>query len=114
MNLRELLKKDFQIDFPISGSTANSQDSPIVIHKHDHHDYASVEHGILRCIGFARGVEWEILERRSVEHDGKYLDQLTLETKRTTETEIITQLESYYFDISECVNVEIASHDDPG
>ncbi len=112
MDLRELLKNDFNIDFPISGSTASSQDNPIVIHKHDRHDHSSVEYGILRCIGFARGVEWEFIEHRSVEHNGKYLDQLTIETKKTTATEIITQLESYYFDISECVDNDITAKGD--
>ena len=35
MNLRELIKKDFDIDFPISGSTASSQDNPLVIHRQE-------------------------------------------------------------------------------
>ena len=106
MNLRELIKKDFNIDFPITGNTANSQDNPIVIHRQEPNNPTSVEFGIIRCVGIARGVEWEVIDQRLIDYDGKYLDQITIETKAKTETEIITQLESYYFDITECVDFE--------
>ena len=111
MDLRTLLKRDFKIDFPISGSTASSQDSPIVIHQHEPSDHTAVEQGILRCISLARGVEWELVEQRSIEHNGRYLDQITIETKETRDTEIITQLESYYFDITECLDIGISNDD---
>ena len=44
MDLRQLLKADFDIDFPISGGTGNSRDNPIVIHKQVPNDYTSVEY----------------------------------------------------------------------
>lgn len=111
MNLRELIKKDFNIDFPISGSTANSRNNPIVIHRQAPNNPTSVEFGIIRCVGIARGVEWEVIEQRLIDHDGKYLDQITIETKEATGTEIIAQLESYYFDITECVDFDHTGND---
>ncbi len=114
MNLRELIKKDFNLDFPISGTTASSQDNPIVIHRQEPNDPTSVELGIIRCVGIARGVEWEVVEQRLIDYDGRYLDQITIETKETTETEIITQLESYYFDITECIDFDHTKDDNAG
>ena len=114
MNLRELIKRDFNLDFPISGSTASSQDNPIVIHRREPNNPKSVELGIIRCVGMARGVEWEIVEQRLIDYGGKYLDQITIETKETTETEIVTQLESYYFDITECVDLDQANGGNAG
>ena len=63
INLRNLLKKDFGIDFPISGGTGNSRDNPIVVHKVEPNDYTSVEYGILRCLGEGRRVEWKVLQQ---------------------------------------------------
>lgn len=51
MNLKEILKNDFNIDFLISGGTGNSKENPIIIHKQIPNDYTSVEYDILRCIG---------------------------------------------------------------
>ncbi len=114
MNLRELIKKDFNIDYPISGSTASSQDNPIVIHRQEPNNPTSVEMGIIRCVGIARGVEWEVIEQRLIDYDGRYVDQITIETKETTETEIITQLESYFFDITECIDFDQTGNDTAG
>lgn len=104
MNLRKLLKDDFGIDFPISGGTGNSRDDAITIHREVPNDYTSVEYRILRCLGFGRGIEWEVIQQAVMHHKGRTLDQLKVQTKETTEDEIITQVENYYFDISECVD----------
>jgi len=102
MDLRQLLKADFDIDFPISGGTGNSRDNPIVIHRQVPNDYTSVEYGILRCLGIGRRMEWKVIQQSIIEHNGRTLDQLKIETKETTESEVVTQIENYYFDITEC------------
>ena len=102
MDLRQLIKSDFDIDFPISGGTGNSHDNPIVIHKQVPNDYVSVEYGILRCLGIGRRIEWKVIQQSLIEHDGRKFDQLKIETKETTESEVVTQIENYYFDITEC------------
>ena len=102
-SLRELLKGDFGIDFPISGESGNSRDMPIVIHHQVPNDYVGVEYGILRCLGIGRKIEWTLIQQSLVEHNGRTLDQLKIETRQTTATEIITQVENYYFDVSECI-----------
>lgn len=104
MDLRQLLKTDFDIDFPISGGTGNSFDNPIVIQKQIPNDYTSAEYGILRCLGVGRRIEWKVIKQNVMHHNGRTLDQLKIETKQLTDTEVITQIENYYFDITECVN----------
>lgn len=104
MDLRKLLKEDFGIDFPISGGTGNSRDNAIVIHRESPNDYTSVEYGILRCLGIGRGIEWKVIQQAVMHHESRTLDQLKVQTKEITEDEIITQIENYYFDISECVD----------
>lgn len=104
MELRDLLKSDFDIDFPISGGTGNSRDNCIIIHRQNPDDYTSVEYGILKCLGIGRQIEWKIIQQSVFHHNGKTIDQMKIETKQTTETEIITQIENYYFDITGCVD----------
>ena len=83
-----------------------------MIHRHKPNDYKAVEHGILRCVGIARRVEWTLIERRLIDHDGRSLEQITIETKATTAIEIVTQLESYYFDITECLDLDDTTNTD--
>lgn len=104
MELRKILRDDFDIDFPISGGTGSSIDNPIVIHRQEPNDYTFVEYGVLRCLGVGRGIEWKLVRQGVMHHNGRTLDQLKIETKEVTETEIITQVENYYFDITECVD----------
>lgn len=104
MTLRELLKQDFGIDFPISGGIGNSKDNPILIHRKQINDYTSVEYGVLKCLGIGRGIEWKVIQQSVIHYGGRTLDQLKIQTKTITDDEIITQVENYYFDITECID----------
>jgi hypothetical protein len=105
MTLRELLKQDFNIDFPISGGFGNSRDQPIIIHRAVPNDYTSVEYGVLRCLGVGRRIKWNLKQQATIAHEGRTLDQMKIETVQITEDEVITQIENYYFDITECVSL---------
>ena len=102
MNLKELLANDFDADFPISGGIGNSIDDPIIIHRTAINNYTSVEYGILRCLGIGRCIEWKMVQQALLFHEGRKIDQIKIETIETTEDEIITQIENYYFDITDC------------
>ena len=102
INLRKMLLEDFGIDFPISGGTGGSREAPIVIHYQVPNDYVGVEHGVLKCLGIGRGIEWKLLETSILEHESRKLEQMKIETKWQTETESITQVENYYFDLTDC------------
>ena len=103
MTLKELLKKDFEVELPISGGFGGSIDSPIVIHKAQPNDYVGVEIFVLKCLGQGRGVKWRMLGQELISHNRKNIDKVKIETEQTTEKEIITQTENYYFDITECL-----------
>ncbi len=103
INLRTLLREDFGIDFPISGGTGDSIDNPIIIHKAIPNDYVGVEYDILKCIGIGRKIEWKSIGQELLVPDDKYIDKIKIEVTEKTETEIITTIENYYFDITECI-----------
>lgn len=104
MNIRELLKKDFGVDLPIKGGPGNSVDNPVLIEKQEGlNNYVGVEHEYLRLIGLGRKIEWKKIGQELLQHNGRMIDKMKIETKETTPTEIITQIENYYFDISECM-----------
>ena len=102
INLKELLKKDFGVDLPISGGVGNSIDNPIVIHLAKFNDYVGTEYSVLECIGKGRGIEWKIVEQGLLSHRDKKIDKVKIETIELTVDSKITQIENYYFDITEC------------
>ena len=107
MRLKDLLKSDFGVELPISGGFGNSIDNAVIIHRSGINDYVGTEHFILKCLGKGRGIEWQILGQELLNHNDQQIDKIKIETKQTTELEIITQIENYYFDITECFGNEI-------
>ena len=107
MTLKDLLKSDFGVELPISGGFGNSIDNAVIIHRSGINDYVGTEHFILKCLGKGRGIEWQFLGQELLNHNNQQIDKIKIETKQTTELEIITQIENYYFDITECFGNEI-------
>jgi hypothetical protein len=101
MNLKELLQTDFGKKLPISGGFGNSIENAIVIHKQDVIDYVGLEYFVLSCLGIGRQIEWKKLGQELVVFDDKKIDKITIETRNETISEVITQEENYYFDITE-------------
>ncbi len=106
MELKELLKKDFGVELPISGGFGNSILNSIIIHKIDRNDKVEIEHFVLQCLGQGRGVEWEILGVETVRFEDRTIDKVKIKTRELTENEIITQTENFYFDITEYFHVQ--------
>lgn len=104
MGIREVIINNFNIDLPISCGTGNSLANPIVLEKTEINDYVNTEYVILKYIGLLRGIEWKLIQQENFEIEGHVMDKIKIETKFRTETEIVTQIENYYFDITECVN----------
>lgn len=107
MTLKDLLEKDFGVELPISGGFGNSIDNAIIIHKKEVNDYVGTEHFMLKCLGKGRRIEWKILGQELHIQNNKKIDKIKIETKQFTESEIITQIENYYFDITECFGNEV-------
>ena len=99
MNLKDLLKRDFGYDLKISGGFGQSRADLIVVVASHPADASLTEMLVLRGIGKGRGILWRTLERTQLKHEGMSLEQVKIETKAVSDTEIITQRENYYFDV---------------
>ena len=102
MTLRTLIKDEFGIDLLISGGFGNSIDNPIIIQRTAINNYVGTEYLILNCLGERRGIDWEMIQQELLFHDDRILDRIEIETKETATAEILTQIEEFYFDITEC------------
>lgn len=92
-----MLLRDFDIDLPISGGTGNSKDNPIVISPTK--NPVEVEYDVLNCLGIGRNVEWKTLGQEFFTYNGKRMDKIKIEVISLTETQIITTIENYYFQL---------------
>jgi len=93
--IKELLKHDFGYELDIAGGTGQSKDDPIHVLSPLEKDVIHTESLVLRGIGKGRGILWRTLQTELV--DGTEIIQRKIETKEASETEIITQVENYYF-----------------
>jgi hypothetical protein len=101
--LRDMLYRDFGYELKITGGFGQSRNDPIVI-TDSNPDIASVtEMLVLRGIGKGRGVLWKTSARTLMNHEGAQLEQVKIETKTVSGTEITTQRENYYFDVSTAI-----------
>lgn len=107
MTLKDILEEDFRVELPISGGFGNSIDNAIIIHRDGMNDYVGTEHFILKCLGIGRRVEWKILKQELLSYNNKKIDRISIETKQLIESKTITQVENYYFDITDCLEIEI-------
>jgi hypothetical protein len=110
MTLKSLLEKDFNLELPISGGFGNSIENAIIIYRNGINDYVGTEHLILKCLGIGRRIEWKKLGQELITHGSKKIDKIKIETKQFTESEIINQIENYYFDITDCFGINM-KHD---
>ncbi len=100
MNLRDMLKRDFGLELKIAGGYGQSRGDPIVVLDSNPIDASMTEMHILRAIGKGRGILWRTLARTPLENNRLSLEQIQIETKEVTASEIITQQENYYFDVN--------------
>ena len=98
--LKDSLKKDFDIDVNVSTGLGQSRNAPVVILDTDPPDASLTEMNVLKGIGIGRGAIWRVLSRTVESYQGNILEQVKIESKIFTETEIETLTSNYYFDIS--------------
>jgi hypothetical protein len=69
MNIRDLIKNDFDVDLPIKGGTGNSIDDPVLIEwASPINDYVGTEYAFLKYIGIGRGIEWKKIKQQLTTH----------------------------------------------
>ena len=101
--MRNQIFKDLGVLLPISGGIGNSIENAIVIEKTDvpFHTAVWVSYTYLDCIFNGRNVTYERIGQALLGRNGKKIDKISCITKELTETQIITQTENYYFDITQ-------------
>ena len=55
-------------------------------------------------MGVGPNLEWKLLEASIFDHGDRKIEQMKIETKRTADDYLIMQVESFYFDLTECFN----------
>ena len=115
MDIRELLKKSFNEDLPVSGGMGNSLEEAVILESaRPINDYVSLEYRIMDLISMGRDVSWELKRQEMIVKNGRQYDKLIVAVKGINGNPIPLRIENQYFDITECVNVlptEIQSND---
>jgi hypothetical protein len=111
--LREQIKRDFGLDLPIGSGSASSRDNPLVILASDPHDVALTEMPLLRCFGDVFEKLWRVRARVAMEGRWRNVEQVKVETKQLTSTEVVTEETNYYFDVSALIAGKDAGPHDP-
>jgi hypothetical protein len=100
MALHDMLFRDWGTDLPIRGGYGQSRQDPIIITATDPETVALTQMLTIQGLGRGRRVFWRSLDRVLLGNEWPQIEQFKIETVELTKTEIITQTESYYFDVS--------------
>lgn len=97
--LREQIKADFGIDIPVTHGSGKQAD-PIFIAEHDAQKFAFYQSKLVGIICVTRNAQWRLLGKELHGDGGSVLEKFTIETIQLTEQEQISNVESFYFDVS--------------
>jgi hypothetical protein len=100
MNLKDMLARDFGLNINISGGSGRNYSDPIVILDTNSYQALDTQMKLLLGLGMGRAIYWRVLERSTQQSGDCVIEKIEIETKELTESEIITQQEVYYFDVS--------------
>lgn len=95
--LKDMLKKDFDLDVDIAGGLGQSADDPIVVLSSTDYESVKTELLVLRGLGLGRGIFWRTLETNMLTGSSGPIIQRKIETKDVQKEQVVTQTEAYYF-----------------
>lgn len=93
--IKELLKRDFGLELDIAGGTGQSKNDPIYVLSPSEKEASRTEVLVLRGLGKGRGILWRTVNIEIM--SGMEVIQRKIETKEIHESEIVSQIENYYF-----------------
>jgi hypothetical protein len=106
MDIRELIKKAFKEDLPISGGMGNSIEQAVILESAGLlNDYVSLEYHVMDLISKGRDVSWELKGQELVVKDGRKYDKLMVAVKGINGNPMPLQIEYHYYDITNCMNM---------
>ena len=101
MDIRELIKKAFNEDLPISGGMGNSIEAAVILESAGPlNDYVSLEYQVMDLISKGRDVNWELKGQELIVKEGRKYDKLMVAVKGINGNPMPLQLEYHYFDIT--------------
>lgn len=105
MDIRELIKKVFNVDLPISGGMGNSIEQAVILESTGPlNDYVSLQYQVMDLISKGRDVSWELKGQELIVKDGRKYDKLIVAVKGINGSPMPLQLEYHYYDITNCMN----------
>jgi hypothetical protein len=105
MDIRELIKKAFNEDLPISGGMGNSIEQAVILESAGLlNDYFSLEYHVMDLISKGRDVSWELKGQELIVKDGRKYDKLMVAVKGINGNPMPLQIEYHYYDITNCMN----------
>ena len=106
MDIRELIKKAFNEDLPISGGMGNSIEQAVILESAGLlNDYVSLEFHVMDLISKGRDVSWELKGQELIVKDGRKYDKLMVAVKGINGNPMPLQIEYHYYDITNCMNI---------
>ena len=106
MDIRELIKKAFNVDLPISGGMGNSIEQAVILESAGPlNDYVSLQYQVMDLIAKGRDVSWELKGQELIVKDGRKYDKLMVAVKGINGNPMPLQIEYHYYDITKCMNV---------
>jgi hypothetical protein len=105
MDIKELIKKAFNEDLPISGGMGNSIEQAVILESAGLlNDYVSLEFHVMDLISKGRDVSWELKGQELIVKDGRKYDKLMVAVKGINGNPMPLQIEYHYYDITNCMN----------
>jgi hypothetical protein len=111
MSFRKTIKNKFGVDLPIQGGCGTSIESPIIIDISQKYNYVSLEK---ICINYAcqiDGEKWVMEKQELIDHEGKWIDVITIGISTNEVFEENYKQAFFYFDISDCINYSLTKAD---
>lgn len=98
MNLKDILKEDFNLDLPISGGLGNTVEDSIVIQTADPDTASVVAMGIAAAIFPSAGVYWQCIGMEPVQESPDVFKYI-YGTLQLTEAEVVQSARELYFNL---------------
>ena len=98
LSLKEIFKKEFGFDLPISGGLGSSIDDAIKIDK-EYLDWSDVIYTTIRLCNRLLNRSWKLFKQTNIEKDNKIFCQMKLEIIGDDNNYI-----NYYFDVTDHMN----------
>jgi hypothetical protein len=105
MDIKELIKKAFNEDLPISGGMGNSIEAAVILESAGPlNDYVSLQYQVMDLISKGRDVSWELKGQELIVKEGRKYDKLEVVVKGINGNPMPLQIEYHYYDITNCMN----------